>query len=222
MDSSSSLLWSVTVVRMQGMKSLRSDVRWRPEVSISFDDEAGAASHKFVLGVDGRNPNLKTLISVPETGLSYASGTRLSVEVFCRAPTAKKQGKATPLCFALVPLSDVLKERDSSSPRSRVEYEVALIRVNALRGKAAIVAHKREALKLVLRFHPPEELSSAPQAPPSKTLPGRDQYHHHAQHEWLSGTPPPGGPRCRCSTAPVRCRPRPVHQAGEGLVDTRS
>ena len=50
------------VVRMQGMQSLRVDTRWRPEVSISFDDEA--PSHKFVLGVDGRNPNLKTLVSM--------------------------------------------------------------------------------------------------------------------------------------------------------------
>lgn len=44
------------------MQSLRVNTRWRPEVSISFDDEA--SSHKFVLGVDGRNPNLKTLISM--------------------------------------------------------------------------------------------------------------------------------------------------------------
>ena len=50
------------VVRMQGMQSLRVDMRWRPEVSISFGDEG--PSHKFVLGVDGRNPNLKTLISL--------------------------------------------------------------------------------------------------------------------------------------------------------------
>ena len=47
---------------MQGMQSLCVDTRWRPEVSISFDDEA--PGHKFVLGVDGRNPNLKTLISL--------------------------------------------------------------------------------------------------------------------------------------------------------------
>ena len=47
---------------MQGMQALRSDSRWRPEVSISFNDVNEAQSHKFVLGVDGRNPNLKTLI----------------------------------------------------------------------------------------------------------------------------------------------------------------
>lgn len=57
-----SLIPFLTVVRMQGMQSLRPDVRWRPEVSISFDGVDEAQTHKFALGVDGRNPSLKTLI----------------------------------------------------------------------------------------------------------------------------------------------------------------
>ncbi len=85
----------------------------------------------------------------------------------------KKQAKSTPLCFALVPLSDVLKKRDLSRPQRRVEHEVALIRVNALRGKMAMASQKRETPKLVLRFHAPEEtpLVLAPQVPPSRTQP---------------------------------------------------
>ncbi|PIL31040.1 hypothetical protein GSI_05736 [Ganoderma sinense ZZ0214-1] len=107
----------------------------------------------------------------PETVL--ALGSRLSIEVFCRAPTAKKQGKATPLCFAPVPLSGVLKKLDSNSHQRqrRVEHEVALIRVNAPRGKPALAAaQKCEAPKLILRIHAPETPLS-PQLLPPATLP---------------------------------------------------
>ncbi|KAM5538369.1 hypothetical protein V8D89_007971 [Ganoderma adspersum] len=169
--NSPSSSWSMTVVRMQGMQSLRVDTRWRPEVSISFNDET--PSHKFVLGVDGRNPNLKTLVSIPASSRTRAPSSRLSIEVFCRAPTAKKQGKSTPLCFALVPLSDVLRKHDSNSSRHQrtLEHEVALIRVNAPRGKTAMVAQKRETPKLVLRFYAPDESPLAPQVSSSSTFP---------------------------------------------------
>ena len=97
--------------------------------------------------------------------------------MFCRASTAKKQGKSAPLCFVQVPLSDVLRKHDSDPLQHQrtLEHEVALIRVNAQRGKTrtAIVAQKRETPKLVLRFqfHAPDESPLAPQVSSSSTFP---------------------------------------------------
>ena len=97
--------------------------------------------------------------------------------MFCRASTAKKQGKSTPLCFALVLLSDVLRKYGSNPLQHQrtVEHEVALIRVNAQRGKTgtvmARVAQRHETPKLVLRFYAPDESSLAPQVSSSSIYP---------------------------------------------------
>ena len=99
--------------------------------------------------------------------------------MFCResSATLKKREKSTPVCFALVPLSDVFKHHDPSRSRRRFEHEVALVRVNSLRGKAAMASRKHETPKLVLRLHPPEETPAplAPQMPTSKTPPQADE-----------------------------------------------
>ena len=95
--------------------------------------------------------------------------------MFCRASTAKKQAKSTPLCYAQVPLSDVLRKYDSDPLQHQrtLEHEVALVRVNAQRGKTAVarVAQRHETPKLVLRFYAPDESSLAPPVSPSGTYP---------------------------------------------------
>ncbi|RDX44259.1 hypothetical protein OH76DRAFT_1487213 [Lentinus brumalis] len=58
--------WHLTVIRTRGLHFMRPEKSWRPIVNLSVIEanRDHGLTHEVVLGCDGQNPNMKSVIPV--------------------------------------------------------------------------------------------------------------------------------------------------------------
>ncbi|KAI0370138.1 hypothetical protein BV20DRAFT_322538 [Pilatotrama ljubarskyi] len=157
--------WHLTVVRTRGLLFVRPEKSWRPIVSLCVVDSGHEQPlPDVVLGCDGQNPNLKSV--VPIHGVQPS--TRLVIQVFHKSQTKKKHRKRTLVGSASLSLGEFLNRHPLPHDRP-VEHDVRLSCPPPQRKSPTIGGKHQHSASLTLKLavphlsHPLE--GSRPQSP---------------------------------------------------------
>ncbi|KAI0696892.1 hypothetical protein C8T65DRAFT_663130 [Cerioporus squamosus] len=155
--------WHLTVLRTRGLQFVRPEKSWRPIVSISVVDKNRdhGLPHEVVLGCDGQNPNLKSVIPIHDVNLS----TRLVIQVFHKSQTKKKNRKRNLVGSASVSLNEFLNKHPLPHLRP-VEYDVRLSCPPPQRKSPTISSKQQHSAILTMRFVVPHPGSAACESSP--------------------------------------------------------
>ncbi|RPD54492.1 hypothetical protein L226DRAFT_494380 [Lentinus tigrinus ALCF2SS1-7] len=155
--------WQLTVIRTRGLLFVRPEKSWRPIVSISVVDgrQDHGLPHEVVLGCDGQNPNLKSVIPVHDVNMS----TRLVIQVFHKSQTKKKHRKRNLVGSAAVSLNEFLNKHPL--PHSRpVDYDIRLSCPPPQRKSPTIGGRQQHNATLTMRFMVPQPETAPCESPP--------------------------------------------------------
>ncbi|KAI0352199.1 hypothetical protein OH77DRAFT_1498079 [Trametes cingulata] len=157
--------WHLTVVRTRGLLFVRPEKSWRPIVSLSVVDSGHEQPlPDIVLGCDGQNPNLKSV--VPIHGVKPS--TRLVIQVFHKSQTKKKHRKRTLVGSASLSLGEFLNRHPPPHDRP-VEHDVRLSCPPPQRKSPTIGGKQQHSASLTLKLAVPRvphsSEGSRPQSP---------------------------------------------------------
>ncbi|EIW63722.1 uncharacterized protein TRAVEDRAFT_41151 [Trametes versicolor FP-101664 SS1] len=144
--------WQLTVIRTRGLLFVRPEKSWRPIVTISVQDDGHdhGLPHEIVLGSDGQNPNLKSVIQIRDVKPS----TRLVFQVYHKSQTKKKHRKRTLVGSANLSLNEFLNRHPLPHHRP-VEYDVRLSCPPPQRKSPTIGGKQQHSAALTLKFAVP-------------------------------------------------------------------
>ncbi|TFK83225.1 hypothetical protein K466DRAFT_555406 [Polyporus arcularius HHB13444] len=155
--------WHLTVIRTRGLHFMRPEKSWRPIVNLSIveDNRDRGLTHEVVLGCDGQNPNMKSVIPVHDV----KSSTRLVIQVFHKSQTKKKHRKRNLVGTASVSLNEFLNKHPLPHPRP-VEYDVRLSCPPPQLKSPTIGGRQQYSATLTMRFVVPHPESAGCETPP--------------------------------------------------------
>ncbi|KAI0756048.1 hypothetical protein C8Q80DRAFT_1126102 [Daedaleopsis nitida] len=168
--------WLVTVVRTRGLDYIRPEKAWRPIVTLSVldGDREHGLPHEVVLGSDGQNPNLKSVIPIDDVN----HATRLVIHVHHRSRTSKKPKHRKHLVgSATLSLNEFLNKHPLPHPQP-VEYDVRLSCPPPQRKSRTINGKQQHTATLTMRFSVPRKEARPYQSPPMTPIsehPGVDE-----------------------------------------------
>lgn len=135
--------WTMTVLRLNGLKFLRPEKSWRPIVTCLVDHHP---EQETVLGCDGQNVNLKNPFLFREVGVA----SRLEIKVWKRSES-KRKGKKRHLAATTSVTFGELLDKVAVSPR--VELKLGCLDG---RGKRIPKGQAQKFATIALRLHVPD------------------------------------------------------------------
>ncbi|TRM67098.1 hypothetical protein BD626DRAFT_484742 [Schizophyllum amplum] len=144
-------IWGFTVVRAEGLKTLRPEKKWKPIITLDVDQLSGG-HRETVLGCDGQNPNLKELLHI--SGATMKS--KVEIQVWHRSESKKKSKKRSLVGTARHSIEDLFTQQERDK---RVEVR---LQCQALRKKTPSKTKPSSGPYLLLRLHPPSSASLSP------------------------------------------------------------
>ncbi|KAI0640328.1 hypothetical protein C8Q77DRAFT_1086012 [Trametes polyzona] len=155
--------WHLTVIRTRGLSFVRPEKSWRPIVSVTVVDEGHdhGLPHEVVLGCDGQNPNLKSVIPIRDVKPS----THLVIQVYHKSQTKKKHRKRTLVGSANLSVGEFLNRHPLPHHRP-VEYDLRLSCSPPQRKSPTIGGKQQHSAALTLKIHVPHRAEASRPASP--------------------------------------------------------
>ncbi|KAI0674017.1 hypothetical protein C8Q78DRAFT_666780 [Trametes maxima] len=156
--------WHITVIRTRGLLFVRPEKSWRPIVSLSIVDKGRdhGLPHEIVLGSDGQNPNLKSVIPIHDV----SPATQLVIQIYHKSQTKKKHRKRTLVGSANLSLSEFLNKHPLPHHRP-VEYDLRLACPPPQRKCSTVSGKQQHSAALTLKVAVPHTASPTASRPSS-------------------------------------------------------